>query len=431
MNTDLIIVGAGAGGLMAAAAAAEERLRAVVVERRHQPGRKLLMCGNNRCNVTNALTPAEMVRDLGEPSGPFVRQALEKFSPADLRRWFQRQGLETLVHKDNRVFPRSEKADDVLHVFTDMLRDQQLPVMYNAPASSVERTDGGFVLRSDRFELRAPHLLLATGGVSYPKTGSVGDGQKFAKALGHRVLPYRPGLAGIELPEPWLNPANDISFPCTAVNILVNGRCVGKTSGEILCSRGAARGPAMVDASRLIARQELRTFELEVDLWPGVEETVLAKQIAQRLTERNAEPARVLAGWLLPTAATRDFVDHLIKKAGGGRGASTDLATVCAAAMKHWVLRPLRVRPLKEAMVTVGGVDLREVDPNTMQSRVCPGLFFAGEVLDIDGPTGGYNLQMAFSTAHLAVTTVAGLTKNRVPTLMSARLERPLRHTRN
>jgi len=416
MDTDLIIVGAGAAGLMAGAAAGECDLRAVVVERKHRPGLKLLMCGNNRCNLTSAIEAEAMLAAYGPPVDTFLQEAIGAFPPRALQQWLAEHKLPTTVHKDGRVFPKSEKADDVLHCFLDELRARAVPLLLNCPVTEVApQPHGSFLLVTPNVTLRAAHVLIATGGVSYPKTGSVGDGQKFAKALGHRLRPYRPGLAGFEFGESWLHPAREVSFPSTAVGIWADGREIGRTCGEILLSRRAARGPAMVDASRIVARQGVRNFEFVIDLCPALSEKALEGQLRElcaAFPRRNT--GQLLQERFVPRQVARDFVAHVLGVApeapvsagdGGGYGRIVN-------GLKRWRLRPTKVRPLKEAMVTIGGVALEQIDPSTMQSRICPGLHFAGEVMDVDGPTGGFNLHAAFATARLAVHSVADYGKS-------------------
>lgn len=408
MNTDLVIVGGGAAGLMAGVTAGELGLRAVIVERKHQPGRKLLMCGNNRCNVTNRLEGDALIAAYGDPSGPFLKPALAAFPPTALRAWFRRWRLETVLHKDGRVFPKSERADDVLHCFTDALRELGVPMVLNCPVTAVRAEPGGFMVETERMRLRSPQILIATGGVTYPKTGSVGDGQRFARDLGHKVLPYRPGLAGLELNEPWLTAHADQVFAATACRVWCGETLLGETCGEILLTRWGARGPAMVDATRLIGRAQCREFAVEVDLLPGLAPEEAARrfrEVARKGRGRIADGACLLA----PPPLAEPLCRHVLGLDPRAAAAGCDPADLTAglAGAKRW--RPVcgKPRPLKEAMVTVGGVCLDEVCPETLGSRRCPGLAFAGEVLDVDGPTGGFNLQAAFSTARLAVTRIA------------------------
>jgi len=327
---------------MAGVLAGEAGLRTLILESRPKAGRKLLMCGNNRCNLTSALTASEMLADYGDPVSPFLEPALSAFPPKALRDWFQKNGLQTKVQHDGRVYPQSEKAADVHHFFTDHLAQYGVSLMLNSFARDIySNKQGGLTVKTDNMNLTAPCVLIATGGVSYPKTGSVGDGQKMALALGHKITPYRPGLAGFDMPPAWINANPMQSIPDVTLKIIVNGNPFATTHGFLEIERYGIGGPAVTNASRIIARHNLKNYSFEADV--------------------NGQ---------------------------------------C------WKLNPVKVRPLKEAMVTVGGVALGDVNPQTMESKKVPGLYFAGEVLDVDGPSGGYNLQAAFSTARLAVETI-------------------------
>ena len=408
--SDLIVVGAGAAGLMAGAHAAHVGLEVVLLERKHQPGRKLLMCGNNRCNLSHRASADEMMAVYGDPVGPFLNSALRLFPPSRLVDWFARHRVPTKPHRDGRIFPTSEKADHVLHLFTDLLREGGVPLITNFPAAGIRPADGGFLVESPTLTLGGRCVLVATGGVSYPKTGSVGDGQKFARALGHRIEPYRAGLVGFEFPQQWLRPHRDISLPGTETAVVSNGKVVAATRGEILFTRRCARGPAMVNASRIVARLGLRDYSFRIDLCPNVAVDDLSENLAARIDGdwiRPAELPRLLGAWLVPAGASGVAAAAVTGEPGAGRSTGKLTPSRIANALKGWELAPTRMRPLKEAMVTVGGVALRDVDPKTMESRRCPGLFFAGEVLDVDGPTGGFNLHAAFATARLAVEAAA------------------------
>lgn len=369
MPIPLIIIGGGAAGLMAAATAAELEMPALLLERRHRLGLKLLMCGNNRCNISHDFSAGQMLHAYGEPVAAFLRPALEAFPPAQLRRWFQKLNLNTVVKQDDRIYPSSEKADDVLHAFADFLRDRHFPYVMNCPVREIRKREAGFeVITENGLSFEADRVLVATGGVSYPKTGSVGDGLKFASALGLKTTPLRAGLVAVETDLPWLVNTRDTDIPDVKVTVADNaGKTVAEIRGNLLCNPGILRGSAVFDATRLCARQNLTGFRLTLDLFP------VGNVSLQRLPR---EVAMSLKG--MPAAKLREIPVPV-----------------------------LAVRPLKEAIVTVGGVALQEIDPETMQSRKVPGLYFAGETLDVDGPTGGFNLHAAFATARLAINSMA------------------------
>ena len=388
-NTDLIIVGAGAAGLMAAVAAGESALKCIVVERRHRPGLKLLMCGNNRCNISHAGTPEELMDAYGEPTASFLSTALQRLSPGALRTLFSRWGLQTIVNRD-RIYPASEDADDVLHCFTDRIRDFEIPFITNCPVDSIEALpEGGFLLKTRKLTLTAKYVLLATGGFSYPKTGSVGDGQRFAKELGLDVTDPRPGLAGVTLENPWLDSSEKADIPQVEITVFDGERRrVAVTRGNLLVEGDCLRGTAVFDAVRQISRHNLQDFSLVLDLFPGTSVQNLKTRIghgmlANALAKLDIPP--VLCG-LFASAAPQEGPEQYLKQ---------------------MPLDVKEIRPLKEAIVTVGGVALHEIDPQTMECKRLPGLFFAGELMDIDGPTGGFNLHAAFATARLAVSAIA------------------------
>jgi len=341
-KTDLIIIGGGAAGLMAGVAAGELGLKALVLERKHKPGRKLLMCGNARCNLTTNISESRMLQMFGDPVGPFLEPALRAFTPSMLQRWFAANGLKTVVKAGNKVYPHTERASDVLNLFTDQLREKDISLACSSPVHALERTKNGFRVTTRNFVVESRCILIATGGISYPKTGSVGDGQEWAKMFGHTVEPYRPGLVGFEVdPEVSKGRVGTIHEKVN-VEIVSKGKKIAETRGVYEIEKWGIGGTAITDASRIMARQNLKGCILRVRLEDGETEEV----------------------------------------------------------------EPLRTRSIKEAMVTVGGVARKEIDSQTLGSKKCPGLYFAGEVLDIDGPTGGYNLQAAFSTARLAVAAI-------------------------
>lgn len=410
MNTELIIIGAGAAGLMAACQAAEAKIPTILIERKHLPGRKLLMCGNNRCNLTSDLSTEEMLGRFGEPCADFLTPALRNCNAEKLRQWFHKHNLPTKVHKDQRVFPKTEKAADVLHCFTDLLREKQLPIVYNAAVTKVTLDKNKeFNISIGDITLTSRFLLIATGGVSYPKTGSVGDGQIWSKSLGHTIQPYRAGLVGFELNETWLRPRRgDIAFTGTRTTVFCNDQKIGETQGEILCASQMATGPAFLNASRLLARlPKTKSVHFIVDLHPNLTTQALTQKLTQAL-QTSPTLATAIAGKWLPEPVTTDFLRHVANMNPQKKSTQPDKdAATLAAAFKQWKIIPGPMRPLKEAIVTIGGVTTTEINPETMQSKRCPQLYFAGEVMDIDGPSGGFNLQAAFSTAMLAIKHIA------------------------
>ena len=296
-------------------------------------------------------------------------------------------GLPTIIKRD-RIYPKTENSDDVLHCFLDIMREEQLPYVLNCPVKSVAKENDLFTVTTENgLYFQAEKVLLATGGFSYPKTGSVGDGQRIAAELNHTVVAPLPGLAGVDCEDRLLAFPTETDLPDVAVTVIANGKPVARTRGNILCAATAKapslplgtilRGSAIFDATRAIARQKLTSFTLQLDFCPT-----------------QATPPENLSRLPLPPA----LVQRLAKK---------------PAWAKAYNLQISGIRPLKEAIVSVGGVSLDEINPETMESMILPGLYFAGEVMDIDGPTGGYNLHAAFATARLAIASMTRINQSK------------------
>lgn len=338
---ELAIVGAGAAGLFAASVAAGRRLPCVLIERKARPGSKVLMTANGRCNFTKDISAERFLAEVG-PCAPFVARAVKECPPRRIISGFESLHVPVRRMADGRVFPADGKATTIVHAFGDLLRDEGVPLLTNCPVTGIQPVKNGFIVAMPNFTLWARNVILATGGLSYPKLGSVGDGQNFARALGHHIVPCRPGLIGLETTDPRILRRAGRRYEEGRTRVIsAEGKLLFEYRGEVDCESFGLSGAAVYNAERFIVHEGLKDYSIEV--WFEHE----------RLTFKNLKP-----------------------------------------------------RPLKEAIVTIGGVDCAEVDPDTMESRLVPGLYFAGEVLDIDGPTGGYNLTLAFATARRAVESI-------------------------
>lgn len=341
----LAIVGGGAAGLFAACVAAERNVRCVLIERKARLGSKVLMTANGRCNFTKDLSPEQFLSDVGDAKD-FVAPAIRACPPRKIIAGFKSLHVPLRRMADGRMFPADGKAATIVHAFGDLLRESEVPVLTNCSVKSIVAFEHGrshFLVRMANFDLEAENVLIATGGVSYPKTGSVGDGQNFAKALGHCLVPYQPGLIGMETNDRRITSLAGRRFEDGRAKVIgSDGATLFDYKGEVDCEKFGLSGAAVYNAQRFIVHRKLKDFTLEV--WFE----------HNRLSFKN-----------------------------------------------------LRPRPVKEAIVTIGGVARDEINPQTMESKRVPHLYFAGEVMDIDGPTGGYNLTMAFATARLAVTSIS------------------------
>ena len=331
--------------MFAAAVAAERKLPCLLIERKARLGSKVLMTANGRCNFTKDISADQFIADCG---CAWAAEAVHECPPRSIIRGFESLHVPLRRMSDGRMFPADGKAATIVHAFGDLLRDAEVPSLTNCPVTGIRRTaDGRLALALPDFDLKAENVLIATGGVSYPKTGSVGDGQAFAKALGHRLAPYRPGLIGMETDDPRVTRIAGRRFEDGRARVLdADGRILYDYRGEVDCERFGLSGAAVYNCQRTI--------------------------------EHLRRDSRVSGDLLLEVWFDRNRI----------------------------TFANLRPRPVKEAIVTIGGVSLDDVDPHTMASRLVPGLYFAGEVLDVDGPTGGYNLTLAFATARKAITSI-------------------------
>ena len=355
----LAIVGGGAAGMFAAAVAAERGVPCLLFERKARLGSKVLMTANGRCNFAKDISPEQFLNDISRGGiaarcAEFVAEAVRECPPRQICRGFQSLGVRTKRMTDGRIFPADEKAATIVHAFGDLLRDEEVPIITNCPVKEIAAVKGGaarFAVVANSFSILAENVLLATGGASYPKTGSVGDGQRFAQALGHKLVPYRPGLIGLETRDEKVTRLAGRRFEDGAARVFdASGKAVFEYRGEIDCESFGLSGAAIYNAQR--------------------------------------------------------FIEHYERERGTGNG-KRGIAVEASFTGMTVRLDKINPRPLKEAIVTIGGVDTREIDPHTMQSKIVPGLYFAGEVMDIDGPTGGYNLTLAFATARKAVASIA------------------------
>lgn len=344
-SVKLAIIGGGAAGMFAAAVAAERKIRSVLIERKARLGSKVLMTANGRCNFTKDISAEQFLKDVG-PANGFVREAIFDCPPRKIIAGFKSLHVPLRRMSDGRMFPADGKAATIVHAFGDLLRECEVPIITNCPVSAIERSADGFIISTKNFSLAAENVLLATGGVSYPKLGSVGDGQNFARALGHRIVPYQPGLIGLETSDRRVTAHAGHRFEDGRAKLIdAKNKTVFDYRGEVDCEKFGLSGAAIYNAQRFLAHlDKAKAKELILEVWFGHE----------RLQFQNLKP-----------------------------------------------------RPLKEAIVTIGGVATDEVNPHTMESKIVPHLYFAGEVLDIDGPTGGYNLTLAFATARKAVYAIA------------------------
>ena len=401
----VLVVGGGAAGLMAAGAAAERGLSVTILERNARMGRKLMITGKGRCNITNNCTIPEFISHVPE-NGRFLFSALSAFSPQDMMAFLEGEGLPVKTERGNRVFPCSDKARDVVDTLVAYARRTGCRFREGRAASLLLENGACVGVRlEDGTDCRADAVIVCTGGLSYPLTGSTGDGYALAEQAGHTIVPPRPSLVPLVCAESWCAEAQGLSLRNCALTVTDSKRKrkVYEAFGEVLFTHFGVSGPMALSASAHMREMEPGRYRLVVDLKPALTPEQLDARLVRDFTEnRNRDFANSLGG-LLPRSLCPVIVALSgIRPEEKCNAVTREQRRSLAALLKALPLTVEGFRPVEEAIVTSGGVRVDELNAKTMESKKAKGLFFAGEVLDVDAYTGGFNLQIAFSTGAAA-----------------------------
>ena len=407
----VLVVGAGPAGMMAAVKAAENGASVTLLEKTERVGKKMAITGKGRCNMTNAASIPEIIQNI-PGNGAFLNSAIRFFDNQDVIAFFEDEGVPTVIERGNRVFPASSRAADAVDAMLRRLHELRVAVRLRAEVRDILTEDGratGVRLSSGE-EIPADAVIVATGGASYPRTGSTGDGFRMAEALGHTIETPTPALVPLETEEDWPKELTGLSLKNVRVRLFSEDEPpekLGEAFGEMMFTHFGVTGPIILTLSR-VAAMYLRTHDFisaEIDLKPALDEDTLEKRIQRDFEKYKNKQVKNAAVDLLPARLIAPVLDlayideakpvHQITRAERLRLVET---------LKHLPLTILRTRPIDEAIVTAGGVSVKELNPKTMESKLVKGLYFVGEVADVDGFTGGYNLQAAFSMGAAAGT---------------------------
>ncbi len=400
-TNDVVVVGGGAAGMLAAIMAGRAGARVLLLEKNEKLGKKVYITGKGRCNLTNLAEGEEFFKEVPH-NGAFLRSAMHAFSNRDIISLVESYGTRTKVERGQRVFPESDKASDVTRALTRALSEAGVRVCLNTEVRDMEKTEDGFLLSTPEGKLPARAVILATGGISYPSTGSTGDGYRFAGSLGHTVTETYGSLVGLISEEKWPSLLQGLSLRNVRLTAKVGKRQIYDELGEMLFTHFGFSGPLVIELSSHLP-EPVADAAIRLDLKPGIPAEELDARLTREFSENARKQLQTVMLSFLPARMAGIFPSLC-----GADGSM--MAGNVPKAVRHRMVDTFKGLPLKvtgrrdvaEAIVTRGGVQVKEITPGTLMSKKVPGLFFAGELLDVDAHTGGFNLQIAWSTGALA-----------------------------
>ena len=398
---NIIVIGGGAAGLMAAGTAAECGARVTLFETNEKVGRKLFITGKGRCNVCNDCDVQGVLQNV--PVNPrFLYSALGCFSPADVMAFFENHGVPLKTERGNRVFPVSDKSADIIDALFTWVKRSGVTIVHET-VESLALQDGRVTgVQAHGRVYPADRVIVATGGASYPQTGSTGDGYRFARTAGHKIVSPNGSLVPLVTPG-GCEALMGLSLRNVQVTVFENNKKIWSDFGEMLFTHFGLSGPLILSASAHMRHFGSKGYHIEIDLKPALDEKTLDKRLLGDFDKHKNSDFINALGDLLP----RKIIPEVIRISGIDPRAKVNGITKTQRAallhtLKHFLVVVSGKRPIAEAIITTGGVSVKEVNPKTMESKKCAGLYFAGEVLDVDAYTGGFNLQIAWSTGRLA-----------------------------
>ncbi len=405
MTCELLVIGGGPAGMTAAGVAGENGVKTVLIERNEKVGRKLMITGKGRCNLSNNLKDVSALISNVPNNGKFLYAAFSKFMPDDVVKLFESRGVKLKVERGNRIFPFSDKSSDIVDCLRDYAKKNSTIIQGRAVKLNTDEGKVKSVILENGEEIFARKVIIATGGKSYPLTGSTGDGYDLARQVGHTIIDPVPSLVPLEIHEGFCSELMGLSLRNVSVKVLdtQKNKEIFEDFGEMLFTHFGVSGPLILSASAHMRDLDKGKYKVIIDLKPALTTEQLDARILRDFSENANKNFINSLDALLP----KKLVPVIVKLSGIPMSlkvnqVTKEQRTALVNLLKNLTLTVTRFRPIEEAIITSGGVNTKEINPSTMESKLCEGLYFAGEVIDVDAYTGGFNLQIAFSTGHLA-----------------------------
>ncbi len=401
---NVIVIGGGPAGMIAAGIAAKNGNKTILIEKNEKLGKKLYITGKGRCNLTNASDPETLIKNItGNPY--FLYSAFYTFTSQDTMEFFEKLGVKLKVERGNRVFPVSDKSSDIIKALERYLKINKVDVLLKKEVDDIiieNKLIKGVHTKDNKLYL-CDNLIIATGGLSYPVTGSTGDGYRFAKKAGHNVTKLYPSIVPLVSEEKWCSELQGLTLKNVSINLKVGGKTIYKDFGEMLFTHFGVSGPIILSASRFIIDKIDKKPQIIIDVKPSLNEKELDNRILRDFKKYKNKAFKNSLSELLP----KKLIPVIIKLSEIDENKQVNEITKeerkkLVYTLKNITINIKSTRDFSEAVITAGGVDVNDIEPSTMKSKIIDNLSFAGEVIDTDGFTGGFNLQIAFSTGYLA-----------------------------
>lgn len=401
----VVIIGAGPAGMTAAYSASQNGVDVVLVEKNERVGRKLLITGKGRCNITNNCEVEELIANVNT-NGKFLYSAFYTFTNDSVMEMFESLGVRLKTERGNRVFPESDRAMDVVDAMARLIKRKNIKLVTGKTVKDIKEKNGKVesVVLSDGKEIKADAVIIATGGASYQRTGSTGDGYRLAEKLGHKITPLKPSLIGLEIQEDFVHKLKGLSLRNVAINVYgKKNKKIYDDFGEMEFTDYGVDGPIIKSASCIMRDLSKESYKISLDLKPALDHEKLDKRVQrdfQKYINKRFENSLsdLLPSKMIPVVVELSGIDPATPVNSITKEERRNLVNT----IKNMEMHVKRYRPMEEAIVTSGGVKTSEINSSTMESKLVEGLYFAGEVIDVDAYTGGFNLQIAFSTGYLA-----------------------------